>query len=173
MATASVDDVLRRMNGAQTIKYSSLKEKQAEAIRGCMIGDVMAVLPTGYGKTVIIQALPYLSLKPSCVVVVNPLNAIIMEQKVRFGESCVVIDGDFVKSLNRCGEDNMVSSKLQKLKSGNVNFIIGHPELLQLDTIKQLFKQEPLASKVRCPHWYSRITVEPVKWDQGILAISS
>ena len=44
------------MNGAQTIKYSSLKEKQAEAIPGCMIGDVMAVLPTGYGKTVIIQA---------------------------------------------------------------------------------------------------------------------
>ena len=73
------------------------------------------------------------------------------------GEYFVVIDGDFKKSLNRCDEDKMLSSKLQKLKSGNVNFIIHHPELLKLDTIKQLFKQEPVASKGRCSNWYNRI----------------
>ena len=41
-------------------KYSSLKEEQIECVRCviCFCEDVLAVLPTGFGKSVIYQIIP-------------------------------------------------------------------------------------------------------------------
>ena len=49
--------ILERMNAVMAIKYSYLKEKQENCILAAKEKDVLAILPTGYGKTVIIQAI--------------------------------------------------------------------------------------------------------------------
>ena len=56
----SVEQTLQRMNNEMNKKYYSLKEKQKLAIVSSKSRDVLAVLPTGYGKTVIIQVLDVL-----------------------------------------------------------------------------------------------------------------
>lgn len=63
------------------IKGFLLKPKQDKALDFLLIGkDVISVLPTGYGKSLIYQLLPYLyhlKKKMNIVVVVSPLNSII------------------------------------------------------------------------------------------------
>ena len=46
--------------GCQWVKYDSLKEEQIECIRRviCLREDVLAVLPTGFGKSLIYQIIP-------------------------------------------------------------------------------------------------------------------
>jgi len=64
-----------------------LKEKQLETLHSLYEGkDTIAVLPTGYGKSVIFQLLPHFLQKvhglsdPMIVLVVAPLNSIMQEQ---------------------------------------------------------------------------------------------
>ena len=66
-------------------KYPAFKEKQWAVLEKCN-KDVLAVLPTGYGKTLIIEALPYLKETKSCIILASPLNAILEEQQQRFGK---------------------------------------------------------------------------------------
>ena len=56
-AMEPVEQTLQRMNNEMNKKYYSLKEKQKLAIVSSKSRDVLAVLPTGYEKTVIIQVL--------------------------------------------------------------------------------------------------------------------
>ena len=42
--------LLSRINLNKDTHYANLKSRQQEAILGCKKGDVLAVLPTGYGK---------------------------------------------------------------------------------------------------------------------------
>ena len=86
--------------------YSFFKKKQWEAISAARSQDTMAVLPTGYEKSIIIAALPYLVDPPTCVVVANPLNAIIMEQKEKLGDRCVVIDQNVINVLKEQKSDD-------------------------------------------------------------------
>ena len=72
----------------------SLKEKQYEVLKLLVVEkkDVLAVLPTGYGKSLIYQLLPPVlsfmnhegrsSAKNSTVLVISPLNALIRDQIV-------------------------------------------------------------------------------------------
>ena len=84
MANLEESEILGRLNKVHGTKYTSLKEKQWEVISRSKESDVVGVLSTGYGKTIIIQVLPYLKTDSfGCVVVVNPLNAILDEQKER------------------------------------------------------------------------------------------
>lgn len=129
---------------------SSLKNEQIRAIDAAKVGDVLVVLPTGYGKTIIIQELPFIETeKIGCVIVVNPLNAIIVDQAVRFGEDCVVIDNKLLEYLNnRQGGSISLKRASEKLDTGHVAYILGHPENLLTDIMKKTFQKEPLASKV-------------------------
>ena len=56
MASIATQDVIQRMNENMNTNYKQLRPKQEEALKACRNGDVLAVLPTGYGKTIIIQA---------------------------------------------------------------------------------------------------------------------
>ena len=85
------DAALRRINKyyegiGKRVRYTSLKPKQGEALVAATDGDVLVVLPTGYGKTIIIEALPFLSATETTVLLCTPLNAIIEEQRLRFGD---------------------------------------------------------------------------------------
>ena len=72
---------------AQDLGYAALKPKQLEVVSGVLRGeDVFAVLPTGYGKSLCFAVLPsvydqlYPHGKPSIVLVVTPLKAIMKDQ---------------------------------------------------------------------------------------------
>jgi ATP-dependent helicase YprA (DUF1998 family) len=65
----------------------NLKEKQVETLKYVYEGkDTMAVLPTGYGKSVIFQLLPFLfqwkfgQQQPMICIIVTPLNSIMQDQ---------------------------------------------------------------------------------------------
>ena len=71
------------------ISYT-LRPKQIETLYELFRGvDTVAVLPTGYGKSIIFQLLPFMMQKkfgteePLIVIVVAPLNSI-MEDQVNF-----------------------------------------------------------------------------------------
>ncbi|PJE77469.1 hypothetical protein CI610_03607 [invertebrate metagenome] len=67
----------------------TLKEKQIETLRALYEDhDCVSVLPTGYGKSVIFQLLPWFcqlkmeKRKPMSVIVVSPLNSLIQDQVI-------------------------------------------------------------------------------------------
>jgi ATP-dependent DNA helicase RecQ len=144
--------LLEKINLYQKTNYIHLKEKQLQSVEAAADKDVLAVLPTGYGKTIVIQALPYLTTEPNCAIVINPLNAIILEQAARFGDSCIVLDAEVRSELKAIQygkyKDGPVSSKVKDLLNGRINFIIGHPETLLDDIIMRILQTEPLSGKV-------------------------
>lgn len=71
-----------------------MKEKQFQANEAAAERDVLTILPTGYGKTVAIQALQYrVTARNTTCRIVNPLNAIILEQAALIGDSYIVDAG--------------------------------------------------------------------------------
>lgn len=61
-----------------------LKSKQIECLRAITKSDVMTLLPTGYGKSLIFELIPFYSLcansVESVVIVLMPLNVIIQQE---------------------------------------------------------------------------------------------
>ncbi|XP_070547945.1 uncharacterized protein [Ptychodera flava] len=120
-----------------------LREKQVEALKSIYDGrDAMVVLPTGYGKSVIYQLLPYLL---SCkqfghcdtlrtVLVISPLNALILEQvqKLRaIGMKAASLD---VKT-KACSEDSSEveleeTDDLKLIETGDIHVLFAHPEAI-------------------------------------------
>ena len=127
--------ILSRANVDENTTYTYLKLKQVETAVAPLGGDTLSVLPTAYKKTVVFQMLPYTT-GDGVIVVVNPLNAIIEEQRQRFGDRCIVVDESLLKQLD------------DKPELRDVRFIIGHPEFLTDDRMKSFFRDSPLSEKV-------------------------
>ena len=75
----------------ETAGLRSLKKEQREAIHAFTSGkDVFVALPTGYGKSYCYALLPLVfdklrsSEKPSIVICVSPLTALMMQQRDKF-----------------------------------------------------------------------------------------
>ena len=92
---------------AKRLGYDKLKGLQLEVVEGLCGGrDVFAVLPTGYGKSLCYESLPwtYDSLcdcpMTSIVVVVTPLTAIIEEQVLLLTELSYAI----INLIFRCSD---------------------------------------------------------------------
>lgn len=125
-----------------------LKEKQIETLSYLYKGtDVMCVLPTGYGKSVIFHVLPRLlglgkGIDNSIVIVVSPLNAIIQDQirklaKKKVAACALSLDAQ----LQTCdsffdeetAEDTLLlnnRSDLPELRAGHYPLVFAHPEAL-------------------------------------------
>ena len=118
-----------------------LKVKQVEAIRAVVREgkDVLAVLPTGYGKSLIYQLLPNMfdclernnrGIQSSIVIVVSPLTALMLDQVdkiTRCGQTAAllqVVDQGF--SVHGDSEENV--------RGGRVAVLFGHPELFLSST---------------------------------------
>ena len=116
--------------GLQSLGFDniSLKEKQYEVIRELVVenSDVLAVLPTGYGKSLIYQLLPPVlnfmegsSAKKFSVMVISPLNALIRDQIVKIREAGLnvcMLKGDRVTGDDD-GEDVSLTVPLETLLS--------------------------------------------------------
>ena len=97
--------MLQRVNADFKIDIKDYRKGQKDSIIRANEGDVLCVLPTGYGKTLIIQSLPYLSKSSTAVIVVNGLRSIIEEQRAKFGDKCIFVDELFVKRLSEPAAD--------------------------------------------------------------------
>ena len=81
----------------------ALKKEQMECVSSIVDGrDVLAVLPTGYGKSLIFQLLPdifdhLLHVEDSMVLVISPLNALMHDQIAKLNErgisACMIQHG--------------------------------------------------------------------------------
>ena len=81
---ACISEVLSKFQTASGVQFQ-LKEQQVTAVKNLLSNhDVLAVLPTGYGKSLIFQsfvvAKELLENAKACVVVICPLTSIIQDQ---------------------------------------------------------------------------------------------
>ena len=75
-----------------------LKPLQAKNVKSALAGDTLIVLPTGYGKSLIFELVPFIT--NSKAVIVSPLNAIIEEQCQRLGDSSIHINATLTSELH-------------------------------------------------------------------------
>ena len=111
---------LQQMNCARGTEYNFLKPGQVKALWSLTSDqDVLALLPTGYGKSLIYEMLPYI--KPSVLtIIISPLTALIEQQVLKLGSR---------------------ATRATNLTTGvNQDFVVDHPEQ---------FLSKPVLEKLR------------------------
>lgn len=106
-------------------------------------GNVIAILPTGYGKSLIFHLLPFiLQEKTSCrniVIVVSPLSSIINDQIKDLKKCGILADYLRIKESNEpefvslfdqliLEEHELPETLPQNILEGNLSLLYGHPE---------------------------------------------
>ena len=142
-------DVLQRLHKALNVgSFPSfcLKPLQIKCFEHILNGfDVVAVLPTGFGKSFLFQILPnFLPAKAdnNIVIVVCPLNAIIEDQlkvaknigieaeALQLVDLCREVAESLFGSHERTAESEDVCLLNDKLLNGDVQLVFTHPEAL-------------------------------------------
>ena len=134
-----------------------LKDKQREAIKAVYDGkDVFLWLPTGYGKSICYQALPFLfdfklkrttlpSHKHSVCVIVSPLISLMVEQVTRLraiGVGLAILSGNI-------GVEKSLLATEKDIKLGAFALIFSAPEAIFCsDRWRDIFTEEPLCDQV-------------------------
>ncbi|MBO2534726.1 RecQ family ATP-dependent DNA helicase [Rummeliibacillus suwonensis] len=118
----------------QHFGYTTFRSGQKEVIEAVLEGrDVIALLPTGMGKSLCYQLPGYILKGP--ILIISPLLSLMqdqVEQLKRFGEKRVVALNSFLQGI----EKQMV---LQRLSS--YRFIFISPEMLAMPIIQSVFQQ--------------------------------
>ncbi|XP_045167567.2 ATP-dependent DNA helicase RecQ-like [Mercenaria mercenaria] len=111
----------------------SLKELQEKAITVLISGkDCICSLPTGYGKSLIYELLPFID-HGCLVIVIAPLNAIIKQQVQKLCGMAMCFSG--VNDISR-------------LKSGEISYVFSHPEeILQSRELNDAFTSDRLNTR--------------------------
>lgn len=121
--------------------YQQFHDGQAEAIDSLQAGrDVLAVLPTGSGKTLIYELTTYLLNCPSLII--SPLLALMQDQVGRLnrrGERRAVA----LNSMLKPADQQQVLNQLDRYR-----FIFVSPEMLLNDRVLNALKQLPLGLMV-------------------------
>ena len=134
-----------------------LKSKQPDAIKAIYEGrDVFLWLPTGYGKSVCYQVLPFLFdfkldkttncvIKRSVVVVVSPLVSLMIDQVSSLqsrGVSAAIFSGN-------AGVDQKLTASDQDVFAGKYRLLFTAPEaIVSSSKWKQLLLEPPLYNQV-------------------------
>ncbi len=90
---------LAKVNSLLEKPLNYLKPKQIDGTYAGVDNDLLCVLPTGYGKTVLFNTIPVYSKllrgwqRTTVTIVISPLNAIIAQQKLMFGDKAIVLSG--------------------------------------------------------------------------------
>lgn len=146
----------------------NLKAKQVKCLEAIYCGrDVVAVLPTGYGKSMIFHLLPALlqdkmsshsgqssSQVRSVVIVVSPLNALTKDQIRRVSQGTLKAAALNVKrkrnSADRDFELDIGDANVAHLKGANYDLVFTHPEaFLSCKEGMNLFQSTPYQRAVK------------------------
>ncbi|XP_062599602.1 probable ATP-dependent DNA helicase RecS, partial [Saccostrea cucullata] len=111
--------VLQKYNVMFDQNISALKPLQQKSLENLLHHGVLSILPTGYGKSLLYELLPFYHLevtgKPAVVLVLEPLNVIIEGQMQKLKGSSFFLrnsDHDFMKEFEK----------------GRTKYIFVHPE---------------------------------------------
>ena len=110
------------------ISLNLLKKEQTEVISSVLSGsDVLVVLPTSFGKSMIYQALPWLSVylgqrTSPIVLVISPLVAIMKYQVVLMKRKG--INAAFI------GEEQQDQQVISTIRAGHIPLVYGSPEAI-------------------------------------------
>ena len=106
----------------------SLRVQQKEAMRNIVVlrKDTLIILPTGFGKSLIFQLLPFvfdssLGATKYFILVVSPLNALMRDQTVKLNDlqvSCLVV----------WNTESLSDVEINEIKQWKYRIIYGHPE---------------------------------------------
>ena len=119
----------------------TLKPKQLEALRAVVQHnrDVLAVLPTGYGKSLIYQLLPKMfnflfhgGNSCSIAIIVSPLTALMLDQIEKIkkqGQSAAIIQGSCSEADNDIGI-SMQGDSVENVLCGRVSIVFAHHHVL-------------------------------------------
>ena len=148
------------VQGALTKRSLSiaLKKEQMECVSSIVDGrDVLAVLPTGYGKSLIFQLLPdiydhLLHVEDSVVLVISPLNALMHDQIAKLSErgiSACMIQRHGVMVYGK--EDDFIQLPLEQLANPKFQLIYMHPEVCVHERkVISFFNSSIYQERVRC-----------------------
>lgn len=130
MAIATLEDILQKYWG-----HSAFRPKQKEIIESVLKGeDVLALLPTGGGKSLCYQ-LPALYLEGICVVV-SPLVALMKDQVAALKSKNVIAEAVYSGLSYR-----EIDRILDNCVHGNVKMLYVSPERLKSELFIERFKQ--------------------------------
>jgi ATP-dependent DNA helicase RecQ len=149
----------RRANGTITrvarerLGYDALRPGQRDAIQAALAGrDVLAVMPTGAGKSAIYQIAAHLL--PGPAIVVSPLIALQHDQVAALESGPL---GDAV-AVNSTSSPSRRRNALEDVERGDVDFVFLAPEqLANRETLAQLRATRPalfVVDEAHCiSHW--------------------
>ena len=130
------------------------KPFQIHCLENILLRDVVAMLPTGYGKSLIYQILPaFLDIKSTrnFVIVICPLNSIIEDQinvlkkwGINAGVLKEVQEDDSSRLFSNGSPSKTVDEEEQfanqDVKAGNIDVLFTHPEALLSSHGRKLFR---------------------------------
>jgi ATP-dependent DNA helicase RecQ len=105
---------------------------QREALEAVLQGrDVVAVLPTGGGKTLVYQLAG--SLRPGTTVVATPLIALMQDQVRRLRENAGAVVGALTSAVRGAQRAELLAD----LRAGTLSFLFSTPEQLARDDVRE------------------------------------
>lgn len=114
----NITEALLSYNSKLGVEISSLKPAQLNALEVILRGhDVIAAFPTGFGKSLIYEIIPFVN-PNACVLVIEPVNVIIQQQLKKLCDLAIFL------------QKHMNVEDLDKVKKGKFPFIYCHPEFL-------------------------------------------
>lgn len=162
------DDALKEVEYKLQVKADFVwKSKQLECMKAVFKNrDILAVLPTGYGKSLIFQAAPFLlsardgtdvDCTDRVIIIVTPLNSIMMDQCLQLCEreinaccldfkchnaSAFAVSLEEEEQADTAELDGKIQTAvpLDDVKSGKYNLVFCHPESLLCHEGRQLLR---------------------------------
>ncbi|XP_070532787.1 probable ATP-dependent DNA helicase RecS [Ptychodera flava] len=128
--------ILSKLNEKRSSPYFGYKPKQVDCLKASLQGDCIGLLPTGYGKSLIFESLPYMmqgTTAPSTVIIISPLNAIIEEQLRKLTDDAVQITATFDES---------------RIHACQHTYVLSHPEDILKPNIFRVMRNEMWQTKV-------------------------
>lgn len=126
-------EALTEYNKCFKTDIKQLKNLQEQALSTLISGkDCVCSLPTGYGKSLIYELLPFID-SGCLVIVIAPLNAIIKQQVQKLG--------DMAMGLARAND-------IGRLKSAKLSFVFSHPEdILDSRELNDAFTSDSICTR--------------------------
>ena len=165
MASSLTEEAVNYALKAVGKQNITLKEKQLSILKLIVLEkkDVLAVLPTGFGKSLIYQTIaPFADFierdesterDKSIVIVISPLNALIKDQVTKLRETglrACILKADRVASDCQDIEEVSISSSEELENLANFQLLYAHPEaLVESRQVLKLLKKEEFQNRIR------------------------